>query len=244
MPRDDFPPKVKRLVAERVNYHCSRCDRRTAGPHSDPAKRVLLGVAAHITAAAPGSPRYDPQMSTEERKSQNNAIWLCELCGNLVDSDKERFSVGELLALKRRAEDAARDALTRSRKTVAKDPLTQESDVATCLYLPRSFVRSSDLKPSSLLRPENEIVPFHLRDRETEWFRRWVSTDNDVSIQLMKAPRGNGKTRLGIEWVREVAEDETWPASWIGSRWNVSPALQIGCCSRKLGYFWSATTPT
>jgi ribosomal protein L37AE/L43A len=46
-----------------------------------------IGVAAHISGAAPGGPRYDASMSSEARKSINNGIWLCANCARLVDGD-------------------------------------------------------------------------------------------------------------------------------------------------------------
>ncbi len=60
--RDDFPNAMKRALPERVNFCCSKPDCRapTSGPQADASKAVNVGVAAHITAAAPGGPRYDP----------------------------------------------------------------------------------------------------------------------------------------------------------------------------------------
>ena len=87
--RDDFAENVKRIVAERVANRCSRPDCRaaTSGPQVDPTKSLNLGVAAHITAASPGGPRYDPTLSSEQRSSPDNAIWLCQGCAKLVDND-------------------------------------------------------------------------------------------------------------------------------------------------------------
>ena len=44
---------------------------------TDPTKVIDTGVAAHICAATIGGPRYKAEMTTEERKDINNAIWLC-----------------------------------------------------------------------------------------------------------------------------------------------------------------------
>ena len=87
--RDDFPEEVKRIVAARVGNQCSNPDCRalTSGPQIDPTKALNVGVAAHITAAAPGGPRYDPSLTPEERRHPDNAIWLCQNCAKLVDND-------------------------------------------------------------------------------------------------------------------------------------------------------------
>jgi HEAT repeat protein len=68
---------------------------------------VNVGVAAHITAAAAGGPRYDPTLSKEERMSATNGIWLCQFCGTLVDSDAVRYPVDVLRRWKSDAENSA-----------------------------------------------------------------------------------------------------------------------------------------
>lgn len=64
------------------------CRRETKGPHSNPQKRVSIGEAAHITAAAEGGPRYNPDLTPEERSSIENGIWLCKSCARMIDSDE------------------------------------------------------------------------------------------------------------------------------------------------------------
>lgn len=107
--RDDFPEAVKRVLARRVNERCSNpaCNMPTSGPHSDATKAVSIGEAAHITAAAPGGPRYDPTLSFEERKSASNGIWLCSGCAGLIDKDEIRFTVHILNHWKKIAEERA-----------------------------------------------------------------------------------------------------------------------------------------
>ena len=62
--RDDFSQKTIDRLCERVGGKCSNpnCRRETKGPHSNPQKRVSIGEAAHITAAAEGGPRYNPDL--------------------------------------------------------------------------------------------------------------------------------------------------------------------------------------
>ncbi len=90
--RDEFPPRIKTVLANRVGVRCSNpdCQRTASGPNSDPEKAVNIGVAAHITAAAPGGPRYDAGLSEEERKSAQNGVWLCQTCAKLIDNDPKR----------------------------------------------------------------------------------------------------------------------------------------------------------
>jgi len=111
--RDEFPEGVKRVLAERVGYRCSHPDCRalTSGPHTEPGKRVSVGVAAHITAAAEGGPRYDSNLTPEERKAPENGIWMCQTHGTLVDKDELRFQEPVLREWKTRAEDEALQAI-------------------------------------------------------------------------------------------------------------------------------------
>lgn len=105
--RDDFTLETKRLVATRVAYKCSMCKKLTSGPNTDPKKFINIGVAAHICAAAKGGPRYDENMTPEERKSSENAIWLCQNCAKLIDSDTSRYTEKVLKDLKTAAEKSA-----------------------------------------------------------------------------------------------------------------------------------------
>jgi len=75
---------------------------------------VNIGVAAHISAAAAGGPRYDTSLSSDERISIRNGIWLCQNCAKLIDNDPERYSSVTLLSWKKGAEEAARAAVETS----------------------------------------------------------------------------------------------------------------------------------
>jgi len=109
--RDDFDAKAKEILARRVGYRCSNpdCGKATSGPQEDPAKALNIGVAAHITAASEGGPRYDPSLSSEERRSVDNGLWLCQNCAKLIDSDVQRYTPELLREWKRQAEQRALD---------------------------------------------------------------------------------------------------------------------------------------
>lgn len=107
--RDDFSNVVKGILAARVNNRCSnpRCRQPTSGPQIDPEKALNVGVASHMTAASPDGPRYDPTLTSEQRKHPDNGIWLCQKCGKLVDNDAARYTVELLREWKRSAEELA-----------------------------------------------------------------------------------------------------------------------------------------
>src|SRR5713226_3060119 len=104
--RHDFDQRTKDVLFKRAGGRCSNpdCGRPTSAPHTNDERAVNIGVAAHITAAAEGGPRYDPTLSKKERVSASNGIWMCQFCGTRVDSDEERYPVDLLRRWKGEAE--------------------------------------------------------------------------------------------------------------------------------------------
>lgn len=104
--RDDFTIKTIDVLSKRVALRCSNpdCRKLTIGPNSAKQRTTNIGVAAHITAASPKGPRYDPNIISEERTSIDNAIWLCQSCAKLIDSDSTRYNIAILQKWKRDAE--------------------------------------------------------------------------------------------------------------------------------------------
>ncbi len=124
--RDDFADSIRRALALRVGHRCSRpdCDAATAGPQDDQEKSINLGVAAHITAASIGGPRYDPSLTSADRSAASNGIWLCQNCAKLIDNDESRFPVWLLRDWKARAENAAFARLGRTEAPSSAPALT------------------------------------------------------------------------------------------------------------------------
>lgn len=143
--RDDFSQETKDTLFKRAQAKCSNpgCRKPTSGAHSKEDKSVNIGVAAHITAASPGGYRYNPALTSDERKHIRNGIWLCQSCAKLIDSDEPKYAVEILHAWKIVAEkgderEAARMAtfskiekmmpelLDEMRQDLAKYPLKRE----------------------------------------------------------------------------------------------------------------------
>jgi hypothetical protein len=122
--RDDFTEDMKRAIANRAANRCSNpeCRAVTSGPQLDPTKTLNVGVAAHITAASAGGPRYDQSLSSEQRSHASNGIWLCQTCAKLVDNDPARYPARLLREWKSKAEEAA---LSKIGKTASRIPDTQ-----------------------------------------------------------------------------------------------------------------------
>jgi hypothetical protein len=107
--RDDFPKQTITEIAKGVGYRCSNpeCTRPTVGANAAQDGLITIGVAAHICAASPGGPRYEPAQTRKARRAKENGIWLCQNCGRLVDADAQKFTVEVLTGWKRGAQDRA-----------------------------------------------------------------------------------------------------------------------------------------
>lgn len=105
--RDNFTQKTIDTLRRRVSNCCSNpeCYILTVEPQSsDPTKVIDTGVAAHICAASIGGPRYNEEMTPEERKDIKNAIWLCAHCSIKIDREPDAYPAPLLHHWKNEAE--------------------------------------------------------------------------------------------------------------------------------------------
>ncbi|MCU4166700.1 hypothetical protein [Carboxylicivirga caseinilyticus] len=104
--RDNFTKTTIDILAKRVGYLCSNpdCKIHTVGPNEKEDKASSIGIAAHITAASAGGPRYDSSLSEADRKHISNGIWLCSNCSIIIDKNPEAYPVTLLKKWKESAE--------------------------------------------------------------------------------------------------------------------------------------------
>ncbi len=126
--RDDFSTNIKNVLAQRVSCKCSNpdCCASTSGPQVNSSKAVNIGVAAHITAASPGGPRYDPQLTSEQRQHPDNGIWLCQSCSKLIDSDEPAYPIELLQGWKLQAEAQAKLGIVQPTQANSEQSLAVE----------------------------------------------------------------------------------------------------------------------
>lgn len=139
--REDFPKPVVETLAKRVGNRCSNpgCRKRTSGPHTEDDKALNVGVAAHVSAASRGGPRYDPSLTPDERKGIGNGIWLCQSCAKLVDNDESRYTKGVLVGWKQEAEHETLREIESTEKepnTAANLPNPKEGAILTIRFDP------------------------------------------------------------------------------------------------------------
>ena len=142
--RDNFTEATKNKLGKQVNWHCSRpgCVGPTVSATTDGNGVITLGRAAHITAAAPGGPRYDARLSPEERRSVNNGIWLCGDCANLIDADGAPFPEQTIRDWKRNAQKRAWAELVLSRTQPGYGSPFGADDIAGALSLATDAART------------------------------------------------------------------------------------------------------
>jgi WD40 repeat protein len=171
--RDEFTTATIGLLAKRVGFLCSNpeCECPTAGPGADPDAAVNLGVAAHITAASPEGPRFNPDLSPEVRRSPANGIWLCQNCAKLVDSDVTRYTQ---LLLRGWKEMAERKALER-----LQGAAPQKKRVA---ILRRTLEGHTNFVWDVAITPDG---------------RRVLSASNDTTVRMWDIATGNHLATFG-----------------------------------------------
>ena len=152
--RDDFNKKTRESLAKQVQYFCSleECGAATVGPADNTRGFAMVGVAAHITAAAQNGPRYNPKLTPAQRGAETNGIWLCHTHSEHIDDDLKRFTVKVLLGEKARAMERARQRIARptdlSKKPLVilrHDTLKPSIDAPSVIDLP-GLIQGRDLQ--------------------------------------------------------------------------------------------------
>lgn len=181
MARDNFSKAVIEKLRARVAHRCSNitCRVPTSSPSSTDGVNSI-GEAAHICAASPGGPRYDASMTAEERKSIDNAIWLCCNCATDIDKDVSRYPVNVLKGWKEQAEELARHELG---KKIPSNNETIDTITAALTGLPKNFI-------------PNAIANVHKSTAKS-----LESLDNRFFV---KTAHDDGKTCVGIHAKEDV----------------------------------------
>jgi hypothetical protein len=143
MARDDFKPKVREIISKRAAYICSnpKCRRLTLAPsENNPEKSQLTGIAAHITAAASNGPRYDEDLTEEQRSSADNGIYVCSTCANLIDKNQGiDFPINLLKEWKTEHEKWIAKNLDKRFIEIAQDEVDKESLIRRMTSPTKSF---------------------------------------------------------------------------------------------------------
>lgn len=188
--RDDFREKTKRQIAKRAGWLCSYplCRRLTVGGD------IMVGTAAHICAAAPDGPRYDPNQTPEQRRAAENGIWMCRDHGTAIDSKDPGFTVAKLREWKAWAESEARAQVLREKPLVGPAATPTEGELADRLRaatrVDLDVFRHSAKWPSTEIALTVEVEGFS-EPVTSQALATMLATLDDV---VLVAPPGMGKT--------------------------------------------------
>lgn len=208
--RDEFSASTRRTLLLRVAGLCSKpeCRKMTLVPTSEyPGSIGITGRAAHITAATVNGPRYDAQMTKEERRSATNGIWLCAVCADLIDKDNGReYSVPLLKSWKHNAEQRVADQSLIS--SMARMPLWLDK-ISTPYYIniPRViYFNEISLSPktASLFSagfPASGYIANELAEVSAAFRRLSIRT---VDVDVLLQPEVQVREGLPISFYRGV----------------------------------------
>lgn len=228
--RDDFPKRTCTELAKRAGMTCSNpdCRRRTCGPQANPERAISIGVAAHITAAAPSGPRYDPSMSEQQRKSAQNGIWLCGNCSRLIDADLESFTVQILQQWKA---DAERQALTAVQGGARPDNSAVVNVGSARMVVTHTGPGDIVIGPKHVPRPKIAFTPGpqhigsevvrQLHDLVNEIVERLTVTGGDKSRAYSQV-WGKFKSHFGLGEIRELPRERAFEAISYLQQWRAS----------------------
>lgn len=144
--RDRVPRAQEKVVIARSGDKCAYpgCGiALTIESQSSGDQPKATGKVAHIAAASPGGPRYDATMTSAQRGSAENLIYLCGPHHDAVDFQLEHHSRQFLLEAKRSHEETVSRAV-RS----ALGEVTYEELMVVCTVL-----ASTDPEPPSKINP-------------------------------------------------------------------------------------------
>lgn len=144
--RDEFTQPTKDRVGRRAGWVCSNpeCRCATVGAAEGDEDVINVGVAAHITAASPDGPRYEPSLTSEQRRHHSNGIWLCQKDAKTIDSDDKHFTVEILRTWKRDAERRSFQAIVAPEAQRDKQVAAATIDAAVKVLIDRLGLPAQD----------------------------------------------------------------------------------------------------
>ncbi len=125
--RDRVPPAQEKVVIARSGNKCAypHCGLElTIDARNADDRPKATGKVAHIAAASPGGPRYDKTMTSAERGSADNLIYLCGAHHDAIDAQLEFHTREFLLEAKRSHEDAVARAVRNALGEVTYEELS------------------------------------------------------------------------------------------------------------------------
>lgn len=205
--RDDFTECTRRKIGQRAGWLCSfpGCRVFTEGATSDDIGRMSVGTASHICAAAPGGPRYDEKMSTDERRSVTNGIWMCRNHGTAIDSPDSKFTTELLRTWKKDAETESRKRVLEGTARLVTEKFQDAGDLRVAAAADIDVFRRTARWPASSIELALTIEGVNESITTKSLARAVVSFDDLVLV----APPGTGKTTVLLQVAEGLLAEPT-----------------------------------
>jgi len=242
--RDDFTAKTKSIMAMRVSYLCSKpdCRKVTIGANSGTDGTISIGVAAHIKAAAPGGKRYDPSMTSEQRKDISNGVWLCWNDSKLIDSDESFYTVEKLNLWKKQAEESSFLALASGRiNSPEMTPLdSEELKYLFSLFLGSCKADVDSFRGTSIWTVH--AIPLNLKlvngEQKQELSPSGLASSTGAFSELgLIASPGTGKTTTLLQIVDAMISERVCAPIFISlNDWSTSPDTIFQSILRRISF--------
>ena len=107
-------------------------------------KNEYIGRICHIEAALPGGPRFNPEMSNEERRQDGNLLLLCATCSDRIDGANWQSYPVEYLRQLKQEHEARVGAALGSIGVSRADYLLADAVVEQSLAIAQILIVSSD----------------------------------------------------------------------------------------------------
>jgi len=148
-------------------------------------KVAVIGEAAHIAGEKPSSPRYDPNMTDQERNGYPNLIYMCPNCHSTIDTLVEDYPTELLLRMKSEHENKVMESIEASFAEVGFPELEIAASAVSEQILPSSENDYTVLDPEAkiakngLSSASKKIVTMGLAlSREVSEFVAYVVQDD------------------------------------------------------------------
>lgn len=228
--RHDFTKATIQFLRDQVGNRCSNpgCRRPTIGSAKKGQSIVNVGQAAHITAAAPGGPRYRATLTAEERAAAGNGIWLCQNCGKLIDSDPAHYTVELLHDWKRTAQDRAFVEVSTGRLVTASNPESAGADSGVWTAAAADLAKFMSLETY----PKHPIaISLAIQGQERGELVTAAGLAAGLSIEremLIAAPPGTGKSTALTQIAEALVEARTFvPIIVPLNEWSVNTSVDF-----------------
>ncbi|MEU4494645.1 ABC-three component system protein [Streptomyces sp. NPDC023998] len=153
MARDPVKAAQAKIVIQRSGDRCAYPDcgiELSIDARAADDEHKAVGKVAHICAASEGGPRYDASMTTTERGSADNLIYLCGPHHDVIDTQLHAHTVEFLRNLKAKHERTVARAMSHAMGKVGFDDLE-----LVCQFLGMGDERTDDAI----------VIPIDIKDK-------------------------------------------------------------------------------